>query len=183
MGNNRKGIIRKDEYHYQNKKVSYYLCLQILSWHFTLHDAMMTKEEEAVIKLKITRQQSSNVHILGMGICCADRENGGGYAHEAAPMLSPSWKRNTKLDSKHGQAGSQHPRSFQEHCCSPAWEKLWLQDTPHRCLKDESFVQPYLHWSAVWTCSVFPGHVKERAHPGLEHCASSLFCQVLQRLV
>lgn len=51
---------------------------------------MMTKEEEAVIKLKITMQQPGNIQIQGMGVHCADRDNGRGYAHEAAPMLRSS---------------------------------------------------------------------------------------------
>lgn len=38
--------------------------------------AIMTNEEKAVIKTKITRQWSGNIQMQKMGEECADRENG-----------------------------------------------------------------------------------------------------------
>lgn len=81
---------------------------------------MMTKEEEAVIKLKITRQQPGNVQTQGMGVHCADRDGGGRYAMRLPLCSAYPGKRSTRLDSKRGQAGSRHLLSSQEHCWSPA---------------------------------------------------------------
>lgn len=81
-----------------------------------MHDAIMTKEEEAVIKTKITRQPD-NVQMQRMGRGCADGENGRGHAHEPAHMLCPSWKEKHRLDSRHEQAGSHHLFAFQEQWC------------------------------------------------------------------
>lgn len=77
----------------------------------------MTKEEDAVIKTKITRQPD-DVQMQRMGGGCADGENGRGHAHEPAHKpahkLSPSWKEKHRLDSRHEQAGSHHLFAFQD---------------------------------------------------------------------
>lgn len=83
----------------------------MLSWHFTLHDAIMTKVEEPVIKLKTTRQQPGNVLIQRMGGHSTDGGSWEGHAHEAAPILGPPWIKN-RLDSRLGQlAPSTHSLS------------------------------------------------------------------------
>lgn len=81
--------MRKYLYHYNTKeKVFYYAYSDFPSYqHFTMHGAIMTKEEKAAIKTKVTRQWSGNIQMEKMGEGCADRENG----------LHPPWK---EMDSR-----------------------------------------------------------------------------------
>jgi len=77
-----------------------------------MHDAIMTKEEEAVIKTRIIRQRPGSVQMQRMEAGCADGDNERRHVHEPARTLRPPWKKQHWLDSRHEQAGSHQPVLF-----------------------------------------------------------------------
>lgn len=113
-----------------------------------MHDAIMTKEEEAVIKTKITRQRPGNVQMQRTGGGCADGENGRGYAHEPAPTLRPPWAAEMSR-----LAPSTRPLSRNNAVGQPGKHSR-LQDTHTVVCKTEGLYS--LMWTDLWYGHVQP---------------------------